>query len=256
VLLASQPVGALLALVIWIFLGAGTERPADGELLAAAGAGMCVMTGVGLLYRAMLTGALGIVATVAGLGVLLPVLVGLLNGEQPSLLAGLGIGCAIVAVTFVASSSSDWRDSGLDRTSLCLALLAALGFGGFFVLMNEAADASVSWATFAARVGAIAVLATAAALIALRGGFAGWRRPARAEWPPLVAIAAFDLGGTIAFAHATTLGLLPLVAAIASLHSVATIGLAHVFAGEQIRGRQRYGVVLALVAVALITSQG
>lgn len=254
-LLVSQPVGALLALVIWLFLGAGTEAPASGELLAAAGAGVCVISGVGLVYRAMMTGALGIVATIAALGVLIPVLVGLLHGEQPSLLAGLGIVAAIVAVTFVASSSSGWRDSGLSRASLCLALLAALGFGGFFVLMDEAASASVSWATFAARVGAMAVLGTTAAVIALRGGFAGWRWPARGEWPPLVAIAACDLGGTIAFAHATTFGLLPLVAAIASLHSVATIALAHAFAGEHIAGRQRHGVVLALAAVALISSQ-
>ena len=60
------------------------------------------------------------------------------------------------------------------------------------------------------------------------------------------------MAANISFLLASRLGLLSLTAAVSSLYPAATVALARVVLSERLRGRQVAGLLLALVAVALI----
>lgn len=59
---------------------------------------------------------------------------------------------------------------------------------------------------------------------------------------------------TVAYGTATTKGLVSVVAVIATLSPVVTVGLAVVVLGERLAARQRLGVVTALAGVVLLAA--
>jgi drug/metabolite transporter (DMT)-like permease len=134
------------------------------------------------------------------------------------------------------------------RRSLLFALVAALGFGSFFVGMDAAADADIFWALLAARLASFTMLCFAAASV----------RPELPREPltlgALAGIGALDLGANGLYAAATTEGLLSLVAVLSSLYPVVTILLARGFLAERVRPVQEVGIVTALAGVALIAA--
>ena len=92
---------ALLCLVpVAVATGAlGTPR---GYLLPAAAAGLVGITALGMFFRALSIGTMGVVAPVAALGVAVPVLVGLARGESPSGWQLLGIAVAVLGVVLAS----------------------------------------------------------------------------------------------------------------------------------------------------------
>jgi drug/metabolite transporter (DMT)-like permease len=243
VLLVSQPVGLVLALVVALTVGGDELSTRDTAI--GLGAGAAVVLALGAFYRAMALGSVSVVATIAALGVLVPVAGGLLQGEEPAAVQALGAAAAIVGVVLVAREPDpEWRSAG--RASVGLAALAALGFGTFFLALDASAGDEPAWTIVAARVGGVTTLLVAAA--AARPSLA----IPRELWPSLLAIGCFDIAANSLFAVATNHGLLSLVAVAGSLYSAVTILLARVFLKERLVGPQRIGVVLALGGVALI----
>jgi drug/metabolite transporter (DMT)-like permease len=245
VLLVSQPVGLVLALIVAIALGG--DALSTGDAAIGAGAGAAVVLGLGAFYRAMALGSISVVATIAALGVLVPVAGGLVQGEEPATVQGVGAAAAIAGVVLVAREPDpEWRSAG--RTAVGLAALAALGFGTFFLALDASAGDEPAWTIVVARVGGVTSLLLAAAFL----------RPSlvipRELWPALLSIGCFDIAANSLFAVATNHGLLSLVAVAGSLYSAVTVLLARVFLGERLRGPQRIGVVLALGGVALIAA--
>jgi drug/metabolite transporter (DMT)-like permease len=239
VLLVSQPVGLVLALVVALTVGGDELSTRDTAI--GLGAGAAVVLALGAFYHAMALGSVSVVATIAALGVLVPVAGGLLQGEEPAAVQALGAAAAIVGVVLV---DPEWRSAG--RASVGLAALAALGFGTFFLALDASAGDEPAWTIVAARVGGVTTLLVAAA--AARPSLA----IPRELWPSLLAIGCFDIAANSLFAVATNHGLLSLVAVAGSLYSAVTILLARVFLKERLVGPQRIGVVLALGGVALI----
>jgi drug/metabolite transporter (DMT)-like permease len=129
--------------------------------------------------------------------------------------------------------------------SIGLALVAAIGFGSYFVLSDAAADDSVLWFLVLSRVIPVPALV---AVALWRGMPAPEPRPAA-----LLAVAGtLDCGATGLYALANTKGALSIVAVVGSLYPVATVVLARMVLGERIRPVQRLGVAAALTGVALI----
>jgi drug/metabolite transporter (DMT)-like permease len=245
VLLVSQPVGLGLALIVAIAVGG--DALGTGDAAIGAGAGAAVVLALGAFYRAMALGSISVVATIAALGVLVPVAGGLVQGEEPAAVQGVGAAAAVAGVVLVAREPDpEWRSAG--RTAVGLAALAALGFGTFFLALDASAGDEPAWTIVAARVGGVTTLLLAAAFV----------RPSlvipRELWPALLSIGCFDIAANSLFAVATNHGLLSLVAVAGSLYSAVTVLLARVFLGERLRGPQRIGVVLALGGVALIAA--
>jgi len=245
VLLVSQPVGLVLALIVALIVGGDSLSARD--TLIAAGAGATVVMALGAFYKAMALGSVTVVATIGALGVLVPVIGGLAQGDRPGAIQVLGAVAGIVGVVLVAREPDpEWRAAG--RLSIGLAALAALGFGTFFLGLDVSSGPSPAWTIVTARTGGVLTLLAAAAVA----------RPSmrieRELVPSLVAIGCFDVTANSLFAVATNHGLLSLVAVAGSLYSAVTVLLARFVLGERLAAPQRAGVVVALVGVALIAA--
>jgi drug/metabolite transporter (DMT)-like permease len=79
-------------------------------------------------------------------------------------------------------------------------------------------------------------------------------RVPHAALPALAVPGALLLVGTIAYAEATTRGLVSVVAMLATLAPVVTVALAVVLLGERMAGRQQVGVVTTLAGVLLLAA--
>lgn len=248
VLALSQVSG--LAVVAAFTLVAGHALPDGLELAAAVAAGVAGTVGLGAFYRGMAVGAIGVVAPIAALAAGVPFAVGVASGERPSALQVGGIAIALAGVVLV---SREPPPPGAERASrvaagVGLAIVAALGFGGFFVFLDAASGDGVAGAVTVARACSTA-LAFAAAL-ATRA----WRRPGRRDLPAILLLGVFDMAANALFAVAAQEGLVSVVSVLASLYPVVTIALAHLVLHERVAPSQRAGMVAALAGVALVTA--
>lgn len=244
VLAVSQPAG-FAALLVWLAVS-GDGFPGWDVLAVAAAAGVGGCLGLASLYRGMAVGAMGIVAPVSAVAAAIPFTVGVASGERPGPLQVLGV---VLALAGVGLASREPSERGGGRAAgIGLALLAALGFGLYFVFLDTAAEESVPWAVTTAR-GTSSLLAVAA-LVAV--GMS--RRPKPRQLPPLVVIGLCDVAANVLFGLASTRGLLSVVAVLSSLYPVVTVALAAVLLHERIAPTQRVGVAGALAGAALITA--
>jgi uncharacterized membrane protein len=246
VLLITQPFGLLLALVVALSFGGDALSVEDAAI--GVGAGVFAVLGLGAFYRAMALGSVSVVATIAALGVIVPVAGGFAQGEEPTVIQLLGAAAAIAGVVMVAREPDpEWRAA--NRTSIGLAAFAAIGFGTFFLGLDLSASGDEpAWTIVAARVGGVATLLVGAATV-----HPSMDIPSN-MWPALVTIGFCDIAANSLFAFATDHGLLALVAVAGSLYSAVTVLLARVFLKERLRGPQRLGVVSALGGVAVIAA--
>ncbi len=244
VLVVSQVVGLVAALVWVVASGDGVPSWSATLLAMAAGASGCL--GIATLYRGMAVGAMGIVAPISAVAAVIPFVVGIASGERPGTLQVTGI---LLALTGVAVASREPAEQGGGRASgIGLALLAALGFGLYFVFADWAAEESVPYAVATAR-GVSLLLALVAAL------FVGASlRPGRPSLPALAVVGLCDVGANMLFSIATTRGYLSIVAVLAALYPVVTVALAAVVLHERVARTQRIGVAGALAGAALITA--
>ncbi|MDQ3066142.1 MAG: DMT family transporter [Actinomycetota bacterium] len=244
VLVLSQVVGLAAALVWVIASGDGTPGWAATAFAAAAGASGCL--GIATLYRGMAIGAMGIVAPISATAAVIPFAVGIGSGERPGVLQIAGI---LLALGGVGLASREPTERGGRRADgIGLALLAALGFGLYFVFADLAADESVPFAVATAR-GVSLLLALVALLVVgvtLRTG--------RANLPALAAVGLCDVSANVLFSLATTRGFLSVVSVLSALYPVVTVALAALVLHERVARTQRLGVGAALVGAALITA--
>jgi len=244
VLAISQSAG-FAAVLLWLAVS-GNSLPSGTAALSAVAAGIGGCFGLGALYRGMAVGAMGIVAPVSAVSAVIPFTVGVVSGERPGALQLAGI---LVALGGVALASREPAERGGGRAAgVGLALVAALGFGLYFVFLDRAADESVPWAVATAR-GTSSLVAVAVAL-----GVGASLRPGRTHLPVLVAVGLCDVGANVLFGLASTRGFLSVVAVLASLYPIVTVGLAALLLHERIAPSQRAGVAGALAGAAMITA--
>ncbi len=243
VLGASQTVG-LLAMLLIATVGGHWSAP-TGYLPWAVLASVTGAGGLALYYRALAIGTMGVVSPIAALGVVVPLAVGLADGEQPSTVQLVGIGLAVVGV-IAASGPEIHGDAGW--APVLLAGGAAMLLGTTLVAIARGSQDSVVMTMTTMRLVTFALMALA--LLVLRPGVA----VGRTDLPGFAAVGLLDVGANLAFGAAATLGLLSLVSVFGSLYPVATILLARWFDGERLRRVQVVGVVLALAGAAAISA--
>jgi drug/metabolite transporter (DMT)-like permease len=248
VLAVSQPAGLLLIL-LWILL-TGADSISAGKLAIAALAGAASLGGLAAFYSAMAMGTVSVVAPIAALGVVVPVVVGLARGDSPAAVQLAGLLPAIAGVVILSYEERPERPetARAARLSIGLAIVAGLGFGIFFTGLDAAAADRPGWAILAVRVGG--VTAVAAALLVARPSLNG----VAAAWPVLIVIGTFDVLANALFAIASTKGVLPVVAVGGSMYPAFTVALAHAVLGERLATLQWTGVVLALCGVGMIAA--
>jgi drug/metabolite transporter (DMT)-like permease len=248
VLAVSQSAGLILIMVFIAF--AGADSISAGKLAIAFMAGAASLGGLAAFYSAMAMGTVSVVAPIAALGVVVPVVFGLAEGESPGALqlAGLVPAIAGVVVLSYEERPEEAEKARTARLSVALAIVAALGFGIFFICLDAAATDRPGWAILAVKVGDVATVLVA--LLATRPRLHG----VRAAWPVLIVIGVFEVLANGLFAIASTKGVLPVVAVGGSMYPAFTVGLAHAVLGERLATLQWTGVVLALGGVAMIAA--
>jgi drug/metabolite transporter (DMT)-like permease len=243
VLVVSQSAGLLLVLmaaVVW-----GGALPDTRFALWAAAAGAAELIGFAALYRGLAVGAMSVVAPLSATAALVPLVVGLAAGDHIGALQGTGLALALVGIGLASFEQADttWRTSA----GVGLALLAALGFGAFFVGMDRASDGGILWAVALNRCASLALLALFASGMRRRVGVR------RADAPAVLSVGILDIGANVLFAAALTFGLTGMVAVLGSMYPVTTVLLARVVLHDRIALRQELGVGGALLGVALVT---
>jgi drug/metabolite transporter (DMT)-like permease len=248
VLAVSQPAGLVLIALFIVF--AGADSISAGKLAIAFLAGAASLGGLAAFYTAMAMGTVSVVAPIAALGVVVPVVFGLAEGESPDALqlAGLVPAIAGVVVLSYEERPEEAETARTARLSIALAIVAGLGFGIFFTGLDAAAPDRPGWAILAVRVGGLATVLVA--LLVARPRLDG----VRAAWPVLIVIGVFDVLANALFAIASTKGALPVVAVVSSMYPAFTVALAHAVLGERLATLQWTGVVLALGGVAMIAA--
>jgi drug/metabolite transporter (DMT)-like permease len=248
VLAVSQPAGLVLIALLIVLTGA--DSISAGKLAIAFLAGAASLGGLAAFYSAMAMGTVSVVAPIAALGVVVPVAVGLIEGESPAAvqLAGLVPAVAGVVVLSYEEQPEEPESARAARLSIVLAILAGLGFGIFFTGLDAAAADRPGWAILAVRVGGVATVLLA--LLVTRPRLEG----VAAAWPVLLVIGGFDVLANGLFAIASTKGVLPVVAVGGSMYPAFTVALAHAVLGERLAVLQWAGVVLALAGVAMIAA--
>jgi drug/metabolite transporter (DMT)-like permease len=245
-MLLSQGLG--LACLIVVVTARGSAPPHLVRLLPAVAAGIGGIAGLAAFYRALAIGTMSIVAPISATGVSVPVVVGIASGDRPAALQVAGILAAIAGVVLASRERSAGSERKIARASIGLALLAAIGFGGYFVGMRSSARADVLWALLAARgAGVIGLLL----VVGVRREAVGAGRDALAA---LAAIGLLDLAANGLYAIASRHGALSEVAVAASLYPVATVLLARALLGERVRRVQEVGIVTAIAGVVLIAA--
>lgn len=249
VLLLSQAV-ALAVLLIAVAAGVPTEHDAAATAWAA-GAGVLGILALTGFYRALAIGTMSIVAPLSATGAAVPVVVGLLSGERPRAVQIAGMVLALIGVMVAAreAGDADAEARRTNRTAVLLALVAAVGFGLFFVGMDRAEErADVAWVLLAARAPEVLLLVFACAV----------RRPALPTAPralgAIAAIGLLDLLANALFVVATGRGLLSVVGVLGALYPAVTVLLARAFLHERLTRAQDAGVLVTLVGVVALAA--
>jgi drug/metabolite transporter (DMT)-like permease len=240
--------GSGLVVVGAVVLAAGEPLPDGHDLLPALLAGVVAITALGAFYRALAIGTMSIVAPISATGAVLPVVVGVATGDPLTMLLGVGLVATLGGVILASREEGD-RAQASSRASIGLALLAAVGFGMFFILYDSASDASVLWAMLCIRVVALPLVG---ALVLIRRV----PLPRGRDLRVLSLAGVLDLSATGLYALANREGALSVVAVVGSLYPVATVLLAQAVLSERISRQQASGVVLAFAGVATVTLAG
>ena len=203
--------------------------------------------GLACLYRGMAIGAIGVVAPISASAAVIPVTVGLARGERPERDSSSSASRSRSSAS--CSSRASRAASGRLSAGVPLALVAALGFGGYFVFIDRASADDAYWAVVVARAFS-ATLALAVARVTKRAA-----APGPSNLPVLVAIGLFDVGANLALALALNEGYVSLVSVVASLYPVVTVLLAVARAARAARrARRRSAALIALTGVGLISA--
>lgn len=239
----SQLVGVPLLVIGLVVVQATEVTTSDIALGAAAGA--IGLVGLVLMYSALSTGSMSIVApTIGSIAAAVAVAWDIATGGTIESIHWVGILMSIAAVILLAFQ----RDGKpIDRIPMVKAVGAGVSFAGFFIAMSHTHEASALWPLVAAR----SVTIPLAFLFALRAGVAALpRRPVL--WLVIFTGIA-DMGANLAIIIAVQRGPLGVTAVLSSLYPAFTVMAAFLVLRERPTGQQRVGIAIALVAVLLLS---
>ena len=206
-------------------------------------AGAMGLFGLVCFYTALATGQMGIVAPISSLSAVVPVTIGLVQGEQPSTMQLAGI---VVALIGVILASGPELNGKVDPRPVLLALFAAVTFGFCVYFMAQGARINPTMTVTAMR--AVQVLLVIVLFLAIRslGGLV------KRDIPMLATIGASDAGANVLYTFAASLGLLSVVSVLGSLYPIVTVLLAWWIHKERLMRVQYIGIAITFSGVALL----
>ncbi len=242
VVIAAYAAGFVLLVVLALLWR--ESFPAQLDIVWGGVAGLAGAIGLISFYSALSIGRMGIAAPISAvLTAGLPVLFSAFTEGLPSLLQLGGFVLALLAIALISRPErSKGRPEGIG-----LALLAGIGFGCFFILISRVNSAETFWPLAVARFTSVLFL-----LIVVR-----LRQqptlPGMSVAPLILLAGVLDAFGNVFFVLATHSGRLDVAAVLSSLYPAATVILAALFLRERVTRIQAVGILLALIAVPMIS---
>jgi len=241
-------VGAFAGAVVLAFVRPGDPTTTDlaWGLLAGLGSG----AGTAFLYRGLATGRMGVVAPVSAVGaVLVPLVVGLLAGERPDVLAWVGIAVALPGIWLVSREEpQDQAPRAAGTNGLLDGILAGVSFGILFAALGQVPADAGYWPLAANQGMSMVSLVVVAAVL---GGDVRVRSSAELWGLVPGVLATFAV---LFFLLATHEGLLSLAAVITSLYPAFTVLLAIVVLREHVHRTQALGLVLCAATIVCVSA--
>ncbi|MEU9554283.1 EamA family transporter [Streptomyces fumanus] len=241
--MVAAPASLTVELLLWPFFGASF---APATLGWGAASGVASAAAFALLYRTLAIGPMNVLSPVTALvSAMLPVAVGLLQGEYLGPAGTIGLPLALAAVVLV-SAGHGTGGARPSRTALLLALGAGAAIALQLVCLHQAPADSGVGPLITGRAVSSAVTLAAAGLM-YRG--LGAERPAYAM---SAAAGVLDSVANLLFLLAARGGDLAVVAVITALYPAGTVLLARGVLAERIHRGQLLGLGTAAVAVSLL----
>lgn len=245
---AFSGIGALAVLALGMPFTHGA--PTSQDLMWGAAAGVCGALGATLIYQSLALGPVVVASPVfCVIGLIVPVLFGVLIGERPSLVAWIGVALAPFSLPLLS-----WSTEGTGRYSrahlrqtLIVATSAGLVVGWFLICIARIGGHAGLVPLVVARLVAMALIA---AWYAVRRRSVWLPAPAR---PGALGAGALDSAANVAYWFAVHGGPIALMATLVSLAPATTIVLGRVVLGERWSVPQRYGMGLAFAAICCIS---
>ncbi len=232
-----------LVLVGTLALATHAAFPGNASLAWSLLAGAVGGFALALFYRSLASGNMGLVAPVAAvLGAAIPSIVTAFAEGFPGYRHVFGFILAGIGVWLISRT-----EAGAGRPEgLGMAVLAGIGFAGFYLCIHQAGSASALWVAASSRFASLLVTAT----IVLFG------RHLRAVAAPVLGIALvagiLDISGTAVFIRASQIGRLDAAVVLSSLYPAVTVVLARIFLHEHFSRARTIGMFAALAAVPMI----
>jgi len=244
VLLVANITGTVLLTIcaLWV----RSPVPDLYSLVFAGLAGIAGFVGLASFYKGLAIEQMGMVASLAAvISAAMPVLFGMLIEGFPSNHQIVGFATAFVAIWHLSVSETShkiqWRQLSFPAT-------AGIGFGFAFIFIDQAVKQSVLGPLIASKMMSIVVLITILKI------FRKGSMPKTHKYPIICLTGFFDAAGTAFYASAAHVGRLDISAVLSSMHPAITAFLAWVVLRERLSRRQWFGVIAALIAVALIAT--
>jgi drug/metabolite transporter (DMT)-like permease len=250
VLLVAQGTAVAGAVIVAFAVGA---RVSTHDIVFGALAGCVNIVGIGLLYRGLAVGPMGVVAPLTAVAAsMLPIAWGLAIGERPSVVVVAGVVFAMAAGALIARQPGASEAVPRATPAVALALGAGACLGTSLVFYLQTSTASGLWPVLAARVAALVLVAAALAVVATRDVAQPF--PAGSDRTLALGAGALDVTATTLLLLAVRRGLILVVAPLVALAPAATVMLARLVLNERLHAGQRIGLVLALVGLVLISA--
>lgn len=259
VVLWAFPISAVVFLVVSWFVGGEWDSHA---MLFGAVSGLSSALAGWWFFTALAEGAMSVVSPITSLlAALIPVLFGLLMGEQLSVAVLVGIAFAVLAIVLISQESSDHplphvvestQPKRLTRRVLLLTFGTGIAFALSFILIHQIGETQAGlWPMFAGKV--VASLVTL--LIAVRLQHIRMSHEV-AMLQYATAVGVLDVVANIAMYYAFQGAFVSIISVLISLYPLFTIALAIVLLKEHINLLQKIGIVLALGAIGMIAYGG
>ena len=248
VVLVSYPIALVLLIVLAMIAGGQVDQ---GAIFWGALCGVSQAFGIWWFYAALGAGPISVVSPLTAILVAgIPVGVGLALGERPGGIAAVGVVLALVAVVLVSreATDEDVTPHNFTATVAWMTVGSGVAFGLNFVLIHQAPVEAKLWPLVFARLSASVLVVVIAAVSS------NLRVPTGVPLRLALLAALLDTGANVAMLLALQASYLSLAGVLMSLYPAATVLLAIIVLRERVTRWQAVGMVLALVAVAMIAA--
>jgi drug/metabolite transporter (DMT)-like permease len=231
-----------LGLMTALALANHSAFPSRTGIAWALRAGVSGGAALAVFYRALAAGRMGLTAPVAAvIGAAVPTAFSLATEGRPGMVSMAGFALAGIGILLISRTEDNSRSDGVG-----LAVLAGIGFAGFFLCMKQAGNGSALWIAAFSRLGALGVTGA----IVLLGRNFGKITGTGVGFGVLAGC--LDVTGSALFVRASQTGRLDTAVVLTSLYPAVTVLLARLFLKENFTRWKILGMIAALLAVPLI----